>query len=220
MEIQLCIVQVWWCFVFCGLYSLPCLCSSITGRTSYTAAEGHRRAVSMLLQHGANVNARNNDEVTPLHKAAMASHRTTPPLINLYSPSNWLNRVCVDSAHCCRLLLAADADKDAADLYGATPLMKVRHCPLWPRRVDSLLSRRLNTTCRAPLCCCWTLALPTCAIKRARLPRALLHASNTTKLLLRLPIGLKNIVNCSCFSFVFCHRYFSQQFYLKKSILK
>lgn len=143
-----------------------------------------------------------------------------PPRLNLYSPSNSLNRVCVDSAHCCRLLLAANADKDAADLYGATPLMKVRRCSLWPRCVDSVLCRRLNTTCRAPLCCCWTPALPTCAIKPARLPRALLHANNTTKLLLRLPIGLKNIVNCSCFSFVFCHRYFSQQFYLKKPILK
>jgi len=71
----------------------------------------HRRTVEVLLEHGANLEARDEDEQTPLILAA--GHRQS------YESGT-------NDCSICLVLLVAGAETTAKDLYGKTALDKAR----------------------------------------------------------------------------------------------
>jgi ankyrin repeat protein len=95
--------------------------------------KGNLAFATLLLQHGADVNARDGDGATPLHNAALSGHRELAALLldkgadreahdaesgatPLYFAAAWGRSALVE------LLVARGADVNARNKAGVTPL--------------------------------------------------------------------------------------------------
>ncbi|KAN0141503.1 Ankyrin repeat-containing domain protein [Lactarius tabidus] len=83
----------------------------------YRSQEGGIRVAQLLLDHGADVNVRRNDNQTPLHVAQLLLDHGADVLASYFG-----------NVKIVRLLLDRGADANAVDKLGKTPLHEVSNC--------------------------------------------------------------------------------------------
>ena len=123
------------------------------------------RLPKVLLDRGANIEAKNEDETTPLHQAAMGG---CDDVIKV-CPRN-LRRL-VKNRRLPKVLLDRGADIDAKDVDGPTPL----HEAVAKKQVEAIKVSRRNVRCLCRIVVCRRSCLTVAQTSKPKPRTALLH---------------------------------------------